>query len=126
MHRVSSDYVSLFLRHVQWQAEDRGLTVAQVLKEMAQARISSTAEGLSLIGTATDGSSVNYAMPAPSAGMTLNPETLALMIGRLLDWVDEITAETPGATDAQILAGLRTRNAPVRVFRPNFVLQSPR
>jgi hypothetical protein len=126
MHRVPSDYVSLFIRGVQWTAEDRGMSVARTLKEMAQARLVATGEGLALVGTSTDGSSVNYSVPSINNGMTLTPETLALMLGRLLDWVDEITAANPSATDAQILAGLRTRNAPVRVYRPNFVLQSPR
>jgi hypothetical protein len=126
MHRVPADYVSLFLRFVEWEATDRGVAVRDLLKEIARARLSSTAEGLSLIGTAADGSSVTYAIPSPVAGMTLNPETLALMVGRLWDWIDEIILEDAEATDAEILAGLRTRAKPIRVFRPNFVLQSPR
>ena len=115
-----ADYVSLFLRSIQWAAEERGVRVAVVLKEAAKARFDATSEGLALIGTATDGSSVSYALPAPTAGMSLSPETLALMLGRILDWLDEITARTPDATDASILAQLQQRAQPVRVFRPGF------
>lgn len=115
-----TDYVSLFLRTVAWDAEERGVSLRVILKEIARARIASTSEGLTLIGTATDGSSVNYAVPAPTSGLVLSPEKLAAMIGRIWDWVDEILAATPAATDAQLLAGLRARNIRVRVVRSTF------
>lgn len=120
MHRIPSDYVSLFLRGLMWSADARKVPFATVLKEAAQSRLSSTSEGLALVGTASDGTSVNYAMPAPSAGMSLSPETLALMLGRLCDWADEITAATPGITDAALLVALRAKNAPIRSLRSNF------
>ncbi|HTJ79698.1 MAG TPA: hypothetical protein VL357_11945 [Rariglobus sp.] len=123
MHRIPADYVSLFLRTLKWDAEARGITFQAALKEAAQARITATSEGLALVGTATDGSSVNYALPSPAAGMSLSPETLALMLGRIWDWVDEILAATPDITDNALLSALRARNQPVRLFRPSFYWQ---
>lgn len=120
MHRIPADYVSLFFRALKWDAEERGVGFRVVLKEVAKARVEGTSEGLALIGTATDGSSVNYSLPSPSAGMSLSPETLALMIGRIWDWVDEIVAVTPAITDDALLVALRARNVPVRSFRSNF------
>ena len=120
MHRVPADYVSLFLRSLSWASEETGVSLGDLLKSYAKAKLASTGEGLSLIGTAADGSSVSYALPAPTVGLTLTPESLAMMIGRLLDWVDEIKEGDDEATDAEILAELRARAKPVRSFRCNF------
>lgn len=120
MHRIPADYVSLFLRAAKWSAEAQSITLQAVLKASAQARIEATSEGLALVGTASDGSSVNYALPAPSSGMSLSPETLALMIGRIWDWVDEIVAETPAITDANLYIALKAKNVPIRSLRYNY------
>jgi len=120
MHRIPADYVSLFLRTAKWAAEEQATTLRDVLKASAKARIEATSEGLALIGTSSDGSSVNYALPAPSAGMSLSPETLSLMMGRVWDWVDEIVAATPAITDADLYTALKAKNTPIRSFRHNF------
>lgn len=105
---------------MKWDSEERGIPLRDVMKEIAQARLTATSEGLALVGTATDGSSVNYSLPAPSAGMSLSPETLAMLIGRILDWTDEIVAVTPAITDDALMVALRARNVPIRAFRSNF------
>jgi len=120
MHRIPADYVSLFIRNLQWMVTDTPVALQALLKQIAQAKLQNTDEGLALVGTATDGSSVNYAIPSPTAGMSLSPETLTLMVGRLWQWVDDCLASTPGATDAQIIAYMQTQAAPVRLFRPSF------
>ena len=126
MHRVPYDYVSLFLRHIGWEAERRGASVRDLLKEYAQGKIEETAAGMAVVGVAADGTSTSYALPAPSAGLTLSPESLSLMIGRLWDQIDELLETIPSPTDAQILAHLKTANKPIRTTRPGFHLMSPR
>lgn len=120
MHRIPADYISLFLRTAKWAAEEQATTLREVLKASAKARIEATSEGLALVGTASDGSSVNYALPAPSSGMSLSPETLVLMMGRIWDWVDEIVTATPAITDADLYIALKAKNVPITSYRSNF------
>lgn len=126
MAAIPYDYLSLFLRHVAWEAEKRGVKVRAILKELAQGRIEATQSGLAIIGVAADGASTSYAIPAPSAGLVLSPESLAGMMGMIWDQVDEAVAADAEITDAELIAAVKLANKPIRLMRPSFALASPR
>lgn len=126
MTQIPYDYLSLFLRHVGWEAERRKISVRALLKELAQGRIEATATGLSILGVASDGASTSYALPSPTTGLVLTPESLAGMLGRIWDQVDEAVALDAAITDAELLAAVKLANKPTRLLRPSFAHASPR
>lgn len=117
---MTTAYKKLTLRGLQWDAEAGSLTLAAVLKSAAQARLSETSSGLVLTGTAGNGHTVSFALPATN-GLSLSSESVAEMISDLLDRYDAAIAVLGGTpTDAQIFSEMLAQLVPIRSVTDDF------
>lgn len=85
MSAVPTDYKRLFLRSLKWDAEDSSLSLLDTLKIAARARISETSKGKVLVGTAANGKSASFAIPAGS----INNADLVCLCGEMVDRHEE-------------------------------------
>lgn len=110
---VSISYARLFLRSLWWEAERQGVSLACVLRQVAEARLEETATGQILIGTSGNGASASF---APPGGTTLTTQALAELCSLLLDLYDDVVAELDNdPADADVYAAMLSRL--VRVTR---------
>jgi hypothetical protein len=123
MSRVPSTYTRLFLRHVGWEASRTDKTVRDLLREYATGKIQETATGMAVVSVAADGVATTYAMPSPTVGLVLSPESLADMISTIWDQIEDLDAtNTPDLDGEALLSALRGLNRPIRTLRPGFHL----
>lgn len=120
--RASTEFFRLFIRGLAWDAEQNGATLEATLQAAAQARLTDTQRGKVLIGTGSQGTTVNYTLP--SVG-DITAQDIATVCSELLDHVDAIKADDADITDAELKTALLARYpvfAPKRVrsFRPDF------
>lgn len=102
MATVSTEYKRLFLRDLQWSAEDQNISLADALKAAARGRLSETKTGRVIISTAGNGKSVSFNTPSSAS---FSPQVAAELCSELLDRYDAAVAYLGGTpTDADILA----------------------
>lgn len=115
--RASSAFVRLFIRGLQWDADESNTTFADALKVAARARLQESAKGKVLTGTTSGGTSVTFALP-PIGDLTA--DDLSDVCATLLDRVDEIKAAEPDVTDEALVAALLDRFPSIRVIGSDF------
>jgi hypothetical protein len=109
------------VRGLAWDAAANTATLDATLKAAAQARLTETAKGKVLIGSASNGTQVTYSLPPLG---DLSAADVADVVSEILDRVDVIRVATPGATDTQIVTKLLADLQPVRAFRSDFTALS--
>ena len=117
--RATSAFKRLFIRGLAWDAEQSGGTFEDALRTAAKARLTETSRGKVLVGTATNGTSVNYSLP--SVG-DVSAQDMAEVCSAVLDAVDAIKAETPAIKDGDLLTALLAQFPSIRALRPDFSL----
>lgn len=115
--RASSAFVRLFVRGLQWDAEDAGATFSDTLKTAARARLTNSARGKVLIGTASNGTSSTFSLP-PLGDLTGND--VADVCSVLLDKVDAIRAADDAITDEALVVALLGEFESVRAVGYDF------
>lgn len=83
MASASTDYKRLFLRGAKWDSETASISLFAQLKLIAQAKLTDTASGMVLTGTATNGHSVTLQLPENGRGFT--PQILTELSGEMID-----------------------------------------
>jgi len=101
--RVTSAFIRLLIRGLQWDATQNGATLDDTLKTAAQAQLTQTERGKVLIGTSSGGTAVQYTLP-PLGSLTA--QDIADVLSWILDRVDALRAATPGLTDSQLFTAL--------------------
>lgn len=115
--RATADFIRLFVRGLKWDADEQAITFEQALKNASRARLEVSSKGKVLIGTASGGTSVSYALPAIG---DITADDVVSICSQLLDVVDRIKAATPAVTDAALYTAVLADVAPVRSTRPDF------
>lgn len=112
--RATSAFVRLFIRGLAWDAEDASATFADTLKAAARAKLTGSSKGKVLTGTMSGGTSVTFSLPPLG---TLTADDVAEVCALILDRVDALLVETPGLTDAELLAALLLQFPSIRSSR---------
>ena len=109
----------LLLQGILWDSQDKGLTLIDALKSACRAKLTTTASGDFLVGTAGNGKTVQFEMPA--AGRGCSPQEIAEETQRLYDLhavakAALIAGGVATPTDTQISTEMKFRLRPVTSF----------
>jgi hypothetical protein len=115
--RATSAFVRLFIRGLAWDATDASATFAATLKAASRAKLTNSSKGKVLIGTASGGTSAQFALP-PLGDLTA--DDIAQVCSVLLDKVDVLKAATPAITDANLVVALLAAFQPIRNIQADF------
>ena len=111
-------YKRLFLRSVDRDRLSSGLSLQAALLALSDARFADTKDGRQIIGTATNGHSVEFSDPTRGV---LTPVGLAELVSDLIDRYDSAVVELGGTpTDAQIAACMLERITRVTSYLSRF------
>lgn len=114
---VTTELRKLFLRGFKWDSEEQGLSLYDVLKAAARAQSKETQSGKILTGTAANGGSFTFTLPAQANG--LSPYAVTETLSNLLDVYDAavaylISTGIPTPTDAQIFTEMMANLIPIK------------
>lgn len=70
MAGVTTEFKRNLLRGLAWDADDRALTLHNILKEACRARVEESRTGKVLVGVSGNGASVQYALPQAASRMS--------------------------------------------------------
>ena len=115
--RATSGFIRLFIRGLAWDAEAASATFSDTLKVAARARLTNSAQGKVLVGTASGGTSATFTLP-PLGDLTA--QDLAEVCSLLLDKVEQLKAADEGITDEELVVALLACFQSVRRYQSDF------
>jgi hypothetical protein len=114
---VSANWKKLFLDSLYWKAQDSGLTLFEVLKAAAQAKLQNASDGIVLVGSSGNGASVTYEIPSGGPGPSEMVEVVAELFAL---YYAKKQALGGNPSDAVLVQAMKDSIVSVRRFSTSF------
>lgn len=108
--RVSSAFVRGFIRNIQRSAAASASTFSDVLNQTSDRSFDLAAKGKILVGTASGGTSVSFALPSTK---DVTGGDIAEICSEIADAIDIIKGLNPAITEAELVADLLALFVPI-------------